>query len=226
MSPKNSLRQEWLRVRVVLAACAVLAALSYPASFPNKIIAQHGMRSVSEAGDMQCVSYCSTVRPGTAVMEVKWRLADRLLNETELRSEIQQQGLEVTVYGEGFERGLFATVPALQPKALFRARSRGDGLTPAVRVQNRKIPGLEKLTVIDVATRSKQPAQPVRLLPAVADAAEDEWVTIRLEGLVPGMEYTYRVRGEQSVVTCQAVVCPVDEIPIPPKRSNRKLKTQ
>ena len=159
-------------------------------------------------------------------MEVKWRLADRLLNEVELRSEIQQLGLEVTVYSEGFERGLFATVPALKPKALFRARSRGDGLTPAVQVQGRRIPGLEKLTIIDVATRLKQPAQPLRLLPAIADTAAGEWVTILLEGLEPGMEYTYRVRGGQSVVTCQAVVCPVDEILIPRKRANRKLKTQ
>jgi hypothetical protein len=226
MSSKNSLRQEWLRARVVLAACALLAALSYPTSFPNKIIAQHGMRNVSEAGDMQCVSYCSTLRPGTPVMEVKWRLADRLLNETELRSEIQQQGLEVTVYSEGFERGLFATVPALKPKALFRARTRRDGLAPAVQVQNRKIPGLEKLSIIDVATRSTQPPQPLRLMPAIADTAEGEWITVRLEGLDPGMEYTYRVRGGQSVVTCQAVVCPVDEVPIPRKRANRKLKTQ
>lgn len=224
MSSKNSLRQEWLRVRVVLAACAVLAVLSYPTSFPKPIIAQHGMRNVSELGDMQCVSYCSTVRPGNTVMEVKWRVANRLLNETELRSEIQQQGLEVTVYSEGFERGLFAAVAALKPKALFRARTRGDGLTPAVQVHNRKIPGLENLSIIDVATRSPQPPQPLRLMPAIADTAE--WVTIRLEGLDPGMEYTYRVRGGQSVVTCQAIVCPVDEIPIPRKRANRKLKTQ
>ena len=207
MSSKGNLRQKWFRVRIVLGVCAVVVVFAYPEFFPQPIIAQEGTRNRSEAGDIECISYCSTTRPGTVLMEVRVRLADRSLSEADLRSKVRQQGLEVTVYGEGFERGLFATVAALKPKALFRARTRS------------KIPGLEKLVITDVATRLEksaqsfllmQPATDPQMQPTTETTAGAEWVIIRLEGIDPGLEYTFRVSGGRSVVSCEAVVCPVD----------------
>ena len=206
MSSKN-LREKWFRVRIVLAVCTVVVVFAYPEFFPSPISAQGGMRSRSEAGDIECISYCSTARPGSVLMEVRVRLADRSLSEADLRSRVRQQGLEVTVYGEGFERGLFATVSALKPKTLFRARTRS------------KIPGLEGLVITDVATRLEKSAQSFLLMQPATNpeiqlpnepTAGAEWVMIRLEGLDPGLEYTFRVSGGRSVVTCEAVVCPVD----------------
>jgi hypothetical protein len=221
MPSKSNPRQKWFRVRIVLTACAALIVLAYPAYFPQPIIAQEVMRGRSEAGDLECLSYCSTTRPGTVIMEVRMRLADRQLNEPDFRSRAQQQGLEVTVYSEGFERGLYATVSAIRPRALFRAPARADRIAPAVQPQS-KIPGLEKLVITDVATRLERPRQPFLMQPPTGAAAQAEWVTVRLEGLDPGMEYTYRVPGGRSVVTCQAVVCPVDRNPALPNRANRK----
>ena len=85
-------------------------------------------------------------------MEVRIRVADRQLNETDLRAKVQQQGLEVTVYADGFERGLFASVPAIKPKASFH-------LAPSVSAGTKKIPGLEKLVIADVATRVDKASQ-------------------------------------------------------------------
>src|SRR2546423_8277941 len=216
MLPRARLRQGGPRRRVCLAVCAVgLACPGYP---PPPAMAQQAIRVQSLAGDRECISYCSTTQPGTVIMEVRMRLTERPMSTNELRGRMQQQGLEVTVYSDGFERGLYVSVPAIRPKAQFRARTAFAGM------RQRRIPGLEKLVITDVATRLEQPAQAFRLMqqPTVAEG----WgVLNRLEGLDPGMEYTYRVPGRQTVVTCQAVVCPVDKIPAPPNRTRRRTRT-
>ncbi|HVS80522.1 MAG TPA: hypothetical protein VHE60_02170 [Pyrinomonadaceae bacterium] len=156
---------------------------------------------------------------------MKVRLANSPLNAADLRSKVRQQGLEVTVYADGFERGLYATVSVIKPKALFRARTKGDGLAPAVQAQ-RKIPGLEKLVITNVATRLDKPLQSILQLPSPVGTTTGEWVTVRLEGLDPGIEYTFRATGGRSVVTCQAVVCPVDTIPTAANRAEHKPNTK
>jgi hypothetical protein len=211
MSLVSRLRQKRLQIRMALVCCAALGALALPVYFHQPTQAQKKVRARNEAGDMQCISYCSPTRPGIIVMEVQWRLATRSLNATTLRSVIQQQGLEVTVYNEGFERGLYATVSAIKPNAVFRTQSRNDNVAPA-NPQPPKIPGLDKLTITDIATRLDRPARSF-LLDQPLTVNNAEWVTVRLEGLEPGMEYTYRVPGRQSVVTCQAARCPVDRVP-------------
>ena len=222
MSSRTSLRQEWFRVRIVLAVCAALVVLACSGYCPQRITAQEGRRGQSEAGDMECISYCSTTRPGIVMMEVKLRLADRRLNEADLRSKVRRQGLEVTVYGDGFERGLFAAVPAIKPKVLFRVLPKPGSVARA----QIRIPGLEKLAITDTATRLDKSAQSLLLMQRPTRAADEaEWVTVRLEGLDPGMAYTFRVPGGQSVVTCQAVFCPVDRISAPTNRAARKPKT-
>jgi len=225
MSSKSSLRQNWFPVRIALPVWAALVVLAYPAFFPQLMIAQEGMRARSQDGELECVSYCSTRRPGVVMMEVKVRLSDHSLSEMDLRAKVRQQGLDITVYSEGFERGLYATVSAIKPKAVFRAPTKGDTRAPAVQTQS-KIPGLENLVITDVATRLDKSAESLRLLqPNIRATTEGEWVILHLEGLEPGMAYTYRVPGGTSVVTRQAVVCPVDRIHAPANRTRRKPKT-
>jgi len=183
------------------------------AYLPQTTVGQDVIRSRSETGDMECISYCSNVRPGIAFIEVRVRVAESQLSEANLRSKVRQQGLEVTVYSEGFERNLFATVSTIQPKAFFLMPAKPG--KPAARS---KIPGLQRLQITNVATRFDKSAETFMLQPqAGTDTAE--WVTVRLEGLDPGMAYTFRVPGGKSVVTCHAVVCPVDLIPAPAKRN-------
>lgn len=217
--PRNTLS----RTRAALAVCAVLCALAYPAHAPRTSAAQEMQRGRSEDGELECISYCSTTRPGTVLIEVRVRLADRPLSATELRTTVREQGLEATVYADGFERGLFASVPALRPNALFRARP-----NPQLGGRPRKrIPGLERLVIRDVATRADRTANSFLLmqqatgLPA-PDEPRGEWAVIRLEGLDPGMAYSFRVPGGRSVVTCLATVCPVDRRPAPARRARRR----
>ena len=224
MSSKNNLRGKWFRVRIVLAVCAGAIGVAYPEFCPQPIIAQEDARSRSEAGDLECISYCSTTRPGTVVMEVKVQLGDVRLNEADLQARIRQQGLEVTVYADGFERGLFAAVSTLKPQSLFRVGTRAG--KSAVQSKT-KIPGLERLVITDVGTRLNKAKQSLLLMqPRTQPADEREWVTVHLEGLDPGMAYTFRVPGRQSMVTHQAVVCPVDMVPIPTKQAKGKSQRQ
>jgi hypothetical protein len=224
MSSKNNLRGKWFRVRIVLAVCAAVVVVAYSEFCSQPIIAQVDARSRSEAGDLECISYCSTTRPGTVVMEVKMRLGDVLLNEADLQAKIRQQSLEVTVYADGFERGLFAAVSTLKPQSVFRAGTRAG--KSAVQSKT-KIPGLERLVITNVGTRLSKAKQSLLLMqPPTQPADEGEWVTVRLEGLDPDMAYTFRVPGRQSIVTCQAVVCPVDMVPTSPKQAKRKSERQ
>lgn len=222
MLSKGNHLQERFQANIVFAVAAALAALAYPGYCLQGTNTQEGVPARSEAGDMECISYCSNTRPGTALMEVKWRLADRLLSETDLRTKAGQQGLEVTVYSEGFDRGQYAIVAAIKQKALFRAPGKAGRRVSAVQAQS-KLPGLEKLAITDVATRLDKPARPLLLMQRLPGAAADpEWLAVRLEGLKSSMEYTFRVPGGRSVVTCQAVVCPVDRIPAPANRAKPK----
>lgn len=212
MSLDDSLRQKCLTARFAFVVCACLLVVASSAFFPQTTVGQDVIRSRSETGDMECISYCSNNRPGIAFIEVRVRVAESALSEASLRSKVRQQGLEVTVYSEGFERNLFATVSTIKPGAFFLAPAK-----PGRSAARSKIPGLQKLQITDVATRFDKSAQTFMLQPP-AGTETAEWVTVRLEGPDPGVAYSFRVPGRQSVVTCQAVVCPVDLIPTPTNR--------
>jgi len=220
-------RKGWRFIATLALAAAALCFTSHQ-SLVQLAQAQEGMQSAAgvpvknEAGDMECVSYCSVTQPGTPQMEVKWRLVERSLNERELRATAGQQSLEATVYAEGFERGQYAVVSAMKPKSIFRKPGKVKGIAPTAQPQS-KLPGLEKLTITDVATRLDTPKRPHMLAPPKDTSAE--WMVVRLEGVNPGMQYTYRVPGTKSVIACQAVTCPVDRIAAPAPRKPKPTPT-
>jgi hypothetical protein len=169
--------------------------------------------------EFACQSYCSVDRPGTPIMEVKWRISPGPLAAAELRSRVSQQRLEATVYSDGFDRGLYVTLPSIQPKAVFSRR-------PGAAAQQRSIPGLTRLVVTEVTTtQDRARSQTFKLL---ANAAVDaEWAAVRIEGIDPGLEYTYRapaIGGGRTLITCQAATCPVDykRAPAGPKSKPKK----
>ncbi len=216
MSLDDSLGQKWLRARSVFVVCTSLLLVNSWSYLPQTTLGQEVIRSRSETGDMECVSYCSNTRPGTAFIELRFRVAESPLTEASLRSKLRTQALEVTVYSDGFERNLFATVSTMQARAFFLTPAKPG--KPAARS---KIPGLQNLQIANVVTRfDKSP--PTSMLQPLAGTEAVEWVTVRLEGLDPGVAYSFRVPGRQSVVTCQAVVCPVDQIPTPTNRTKRQ----
>lgn len=216
MPRTRRLDRMFLRAGAALAFAIVPPALSFchPSS-PPAASAQETPPARSENGELECVSYCSATRPGTSLMEVRWRLADAAMGETELRASARQQGLEATVYSDGFSRGLYVVAPAVRAKAPFRRPGAREGAPAAA--QPRPPVGLDKLIVADVATRLDAAAPTFRLM-RNAPAAAGEWLAVRLEGVSPGLDYTYRRTGGSSVVTCPAVVCPVDRIRAPSKK--------
>ena len=213
---KESPRANWQLPTVgPVRGAVVLLFFICLSCFIQKVSAQEGKLVTNETGDMECVSYCSAARPGISLMEVKWQLADHPLNNADLNAKASHQGLDATVFSEGFERGLYVTISALKPTALFRVPAK-PGENASALQSTSKLPGLDKLMVADVSTRLNKPTTPMRLLLLHPPAANKEWQVVRVEGLNPGMEYSFRVSAGKSMVACQAAVCPIDAIPTPP----------
>ena len=160
-----------------------------------------------ENGDAACTSYCSREQPGTSVIEILWRFSPTPLAVAESRKRLTQQTIQVSVYKDGFERGLFATLPSVTPKAIFR-------------LNKAQIPGMRNLVVTRVGTTSDTSAR-TRLRLLNAPGAPAESAAVRVDGVQPGMAYTWRVpaiAGGFQLVTCRAAICPVDSEAEPPRR--------
>jgi hypothetical protein len=160
------------------------------------------------AGELDCVSYCSPEQPGKSVIEIRWPLAAAPLPAAEVKQRMGQQTLEVSVYKDGFDRGLYATVPTVAPKTQFRIPPRpGDG----TRAAPPRIPGLNRLVVTDVVTTGTPARAAVLRLSAAPTPGEA--VVVRVAGVEPGMNYTWRLptsAGSRELISCQAAICPVD----------------
>ena len=222
-------RQQWFQSKTIFGFCSALVMLTCPRYLQQPISAQTGMRGQSQAADLQCISYCSSVRPGKVIIELKLRLSDHVLDRADLLSAVKRQGLEVTVYSEGFERGLYASVSPIIANA--RSRMRTNANQRSATAAQAKLPGLENLVITDVATRLDQQANSFVLMqtdltPRSSGITEPESLNIRLEGAEHGVAYTFRSFGGTSVVTCHAASCPFDEVPIPKNRATRKPETK
>jgi hypothetical protein len=149
-------------------------------------------------------TYCSRTQPGSSVAEVQWPLA-KPSGETKLDTVVQQQVLDVTVYKDGFTRGLYKTVKpgVANPQfLLFKPQ------------ETQQIPGLQNLKLTQFATSQEQPKQGLRMLMRPMPGAQASGVA-KLEGLEPGMKYFVRISSPdlgQKTVSFTAPVCPVDYV--------------
>jgi hypothetical protein len=189
-------------VGVLFLLAAAVWRFVQPASSPV-VLAQN------PPAEIECVAYCSDIRPGVSYIEVRWRLAAQPMTDADRRAQLARQKLDVTVYADGFEQGMFAQVEGMRPRTAFRSMT-SAGTSAGSDRRARPLPGLSRLRLVDVGTRETRPAETLRLLDSSITAAGPEWVVARLEGVEPGMEYTFRVPGGQATTTCEAVVCPVD----------------
>src|SRR5436190_3406416 len=80
MSLDDSLRQKWLTARFAFVVCACLVVVTSSAYLPQTTVGQDVIRSRSETGDMECISYCSNIRPGIAFIAVRVRVAESPLS--------------------------------------------------------------------------------------------------------------------------------------------------
>lgn len=184
--------------------------------------AAFGNPAVTQApGQLFCDVFCSETVRGTAVVEILWKVSETKLNPQAFQARVRTHGLEVTVFKEGFSKGLYSNLASLDSNNNFRA----------FREDQEDIPGLDGLVVTDVrsvddpndsgASESRFNKERVGALPF--DPRTTDAVIVRIEGLKPGLNYFWRVptgtgnnRRLSAVVQCKAPVCPVDLRPVPP----------
>lgn len=153
-------------------------------------------------------TYCSRTEPGDSVAEVQWPLPQSPAGQA-FNATVQQQVLDVTVYRDGFARGLYETVRPAGPKPEFHFFKQQE---------IRQIPGMKKLRLTQFATSKAQNKEGFQLLLHPTQRGQES-ADAKLEGLEPGMKYFVRLpsmRGEQKTVSFTAAVCPVDYVR-PPK---------
>jgi hypothetical protein len=149
-------------------------------------------------------TYCSRTQPGDSVAEVQWPLPQAPAGRA-FTATLQQQVLDVTVYKDGFARGLYETVKPASASPEFHFFKQQE---------IRGLPGMKKLRVTQFATSKEQNKEGFQLLLRPAQRGQES-ADAKLEGLEPGMKYFVRLPsmiGEQKTVSFTAAVCPVDYI--------------
>ncbi len=171
----------------------------------------------------QCESYCDPYKPGTSIAEVRWKVSDQSLGITELKNRTAQEVIEVSVYKDGFERGLYANVSPAEGRHEFSLLSN----QPA----RRQLPGLNRLVLVGLTT-SQSETKGFRMLASDPAGGEGQWAVAKVEGLEPGLLYFWRVQTKNAslsptgarVVSCQAATCPVDSMRRPVSRPPRRTR--
>lgn len=153
-----------------------------------------------------CEVFCSQTKLRTANARIRWMFQPGALAAGGMTTLANaKQTLEVSVFDQGFDKGLFATLPiSISPGDRQGAplprpiAALAQGKPPTLRAYQIRLIEIERPT-----TRS--------------DAAGE--MTVVIEDLEPGMNYSWRIAIEapngrvMSVpVTCQAPTCPADMI--------------
>ena len=148
-------------------------------------------------------TYCSRTDLGSSVAEVQWPLGPHGMTAN-ITGLAEQQVLDITVYKDGFQRGLYKTVNpgAVQPEFHL-----------AQPQQEQKIPGLQNLRVTQFGTTQEHPKESLHML--MRPMPGEESAAVKIEGLSPGMEYFVRLSSldaVQKTVSFTAAICPVDYV--------------
>jgi len=199
-----------------MVACAVAMLLARGVVLPAVAAAgQPGAQPLarSESGlTLEVEGFCSQVRMRTSNARITWRVTAPALTAGLASLAPTAQRLETTVFKNGFERGLFVTLP----------------ITAAA--PDRPV------AAVAPPTAAQQPARrayQIRLIEmsAVRAAAADDGASemdVVVENLEPGMNYSWRLtidapsaRMVSPVVSLRARICPSDEVeprPATPRR--------
>lgn len=181
-----------------LVAVAVLSATA--AGLAQPPVAQPAAR-VEPGLVIEAVGFCSETRPRTSNARLTWRAAEGALGAGVASLSATTQRLEVTVFKNGFDKGLFVALPigagaANAPVAAVTQSAAAEQLRTRRAFQIR-------LTGVNTAREA-----------ATADVGEMEAV---VENLEPGVTYTWRLAVEtpggrllSRTVTLRAPICPTD----------------
>lgn len=148
--------------------------------------------------------YCSETKLQTSSARIHWGMPKEALAASGMKSFAgAKQSLEATVYRNGFEKGLMVSIPISQasPEHPVAAQGLGQDKKSKVRAFQFSLVGIE---------------QPKEALAAEGGGE----MGVALEGLEPGVSYTWRIAIEtgsgrivSATATSQARVCPADMVP-------------
>lgn len=191
------------RSAVLIAVCAALAM--GPTDFradAQTTPVQSRAQSVDVLA-VTCETFCSQTRVGTSSVRLRWSLTPKAESAAVKSLSDAKASIEVTVFSEGLDKGAYVTlpVPSSQP------------VRPVAAV------GLEK--------QANLRAYQIRIVevepPRAVEAAQPPEASVLIEGLEPGVNYTWRVvletaagRLASAPVTCQAATCPTDQDDVKP----------
>jgi hypothetical protein len=150
--------------------------------------------------------YCSETKLRTSNARIRWSMPKEALEAHKLTALAgARQSLEATVYRDGFEKGLLVSVPLAQasPERPLQAL-----------VQEKK-PKVRAFQFSVIAYEQQKEARAVE--------GQDAEMSAVVEGLEPGVNYTWRIAIEtesgrivSESTTSRAVVCAADMVPEKP----------
>ena len=200
-----------LAMGMLLGACAQAPSPDAPgadaestAGAPLASAERSGADSSSGAGTLSCEVYCSETKLRTANARISWdgtgALAGRASASAASAAPVAQE-LQTTVFKGGYDKDLYASFSTLDSGQRAAARTASALPEPSMRAYD--------LSIVPAA----QPDARV----AASAAVPASRTSVDVEGLEPGMRYTWRVvfataDGEEisETVTCEAPVCPAD----------------
>ncbi len=154
--------------------------------------------------------FCSDTKLRTSNARIRWSMAKEGLQASGLASfSAAKQSLEATVYKNGFEKGLFVSVPISQVTPVHPVAAQAQEKRAKLRAFQFSLIEIEE--------------------PKTALAAEGGGeMSAVVEGLEPGVNYTWRIAIDAAagrIVSApemsQAIVCTADMVPtssVPKKR--------
>jgi hypothetical protein len=195
------------------------AVLVLPASAAFAQGAEDAARSQSPQGlTLSAQVFCSETKLRTANLRLNWALtpvAREAVKVSTLTSA--KQTLDTTVYAQGFEKGLYATLPVPTGGAVKTPVAAVVSPAPAAQPA-RETPRAFQIRLLEAQAVAQ---------PGVRDPASGEFEAV-VEDLEPGVNYTWRLTIEtpsgklvSAPITIQAPVCPADMVApkkVPPKK--------
>lgn len=153
--------------------------------------------------------FCSPTKLRTSNARIHWSMPADAMAAARISSlSATRQSLEATVFHQGFEKGLFVSIPLTQATPDRPLAARAPEKTLKLRAF--------QFSVIQIE-QPKAAAQNTAEMAAV------------VEGLEPGVDYTWRIAIEtdsgrlvSAPATSEAVVCPADMVPTPSVKNRRK----
>jgi hypothetical protein len=201
-----------LRAPQLAVLAALLLLVITPASFPAAIAqipAETSQPRTESALAVTCEVFCSQTKLGSSNARIRWSVSSPALAASGVSLATAKQSLDVSVFYKGLDKGLYVTLPISGRTPQRAVAPQGQSKQAALRAYQFQIVEIE------------QPKTP-----QAAESTSGQMGVV-IEGLEPGVNYTWRVAIEtpsgkvvSAPVTCQASTCPVDLIP--PKREPRR----